>query len=140
MLITTLMVVFLLAVISVGLMGITYVNMRSAEREYSAIRARVAAQSVLSALGDRAETEIRANNGALWGVTSEDLAQGSFTDDDFVFEVTVSEGDERLLYVLTCEARRDLPNAPVVRERLEIAYRPEQPLSEDQIQRIWGDL
>lgn len=117
---TIMLVMLLLTIISLGLMGLTHVNMRSAEQEYFAMRARVAAQSVLSALGDKAEAALKTSGIplSLWEITDGNPAKGSFTDDGFDFQVTVASNNKA--YLLTCEARRDVPNAPVVKEQMEI--------------------
>ena len=106
MLITTLMVVFLLAIVSLGLMGITYMNMRSAEQGNAIIRTRVAAHSMLYVLGSVASRDI-ANNRDPLGIKNGTDITSSFEDEgqNMRFTIKGATNEYEQTYLLTCTAR-----------------------------------
>ena len=105
-LIITFIVMILLAIISVSLMGIVYMNMRSAEQGDAIIRTRVAAHSILYVLGSIASRDIGNNRDPL-GIKDGTPLTATFEDEgqNMRFTIEGSTTSFERAYTLTCTAR-----------------------------------
>lgn len=102
--ITVLIVTIFLGTVSTALMGIVYMNMRNAEQADAIVRARVAAHSVLFALGSEASRDIAKGRDPLGIKDGTDMTD-TFRDGDMYITINGATDEYEQVYLLTCTAR-----------------------------------